>query len=172
MQIDLIETLRLRGERVQEAHWQHWLEIGSNPQVMAKMGGTWNEQKAQQKMQRNCEHWQLYGHGQWLFFNRDNEFIGRGGIRKVNLNGSNEVELGYALMPSFWGQELAVEIGHKSLSIAFNLFNYSSVVCYALADNQRSQRVMQKIGFLWESNILLAKQPHVLSRYLNPSRIT
>ena len=137
---------------------------------MATMGGIWDEQLAQQKMQRNCEHWQLYGHGQWLWFDREtDEFVGRGGIGKVNVNGNKEVELGYALMPQFWGRELAVEIGQKSLSIAFDLFNYSSVVCYALVNNRSSQKVMQKIGFDWESNLLIGEQPHVLYRYLNPN---
>ena len=148
MQIESIQTKRLRGERVKRSFWQHWLAIGSNSQVMATMGGVWNDSKAQQKMQQNCRQWELYGHGQWLFFERQtNEFVGRGGIRKVRVNNNDEVELGYALMPQFWGRGLAVEIGRKALSIAFNLFNYQSVVCYTLVDNQKSQRVMQKLGF-------------------------
>ena len=53
-------------------------------------------------------------------------------------------------MPEFWGRELAVEIGMKALSIAFDKFNYPSVVCYTLAANKRSEKVMQKIGFLFE----------------------
>ena len=173
MQIRSIQTKRLRGERVRESLWQHWLTIGSNERVMATMGGVWNDSKAQRKMQQNCQQWELYGHGQWLFFNKQtNKFVGRGGIRRVLVNNKDEVELGYALMPNFWGQELAVEIGHKALSIAFNLFNYPSVVCYTLVDNQRSQKVMQKLGFSFESEILLANQPHVLYRYFNPARLT
>jgi [ribosomal protein S5]-alanine N-acetyltransferase len=67
----------------------------------------------------------------------------------------------------FWGQGLAVEIGEKALSIAFNQLNYSSVVCYTLIDNKRSQRVMEKIGFVFEDNIIHANQPHVLYTYQN-----
>ena len=168
MQVQLIETQRLRGERIQKSHWQQWLKIGSNSQVMATMGGIWNHQKAQQKMQHNCEQWELYGHGQWLFFSKKNrQFVGRGGIRKVVVNEKLEVELGYALMPEFWGHGLAVEIGKKALSIAFNRFKYPSVVCFALTNNKKSQRVMEKIGFCFESNIVRANQPHVLYRYLN-----
>lgn len=85
---------------------------------------------------------------------------------------NDKVELGYGLMPNFWGQRLAVEIVKKSLSIAFNKFGYSSVVCYTLIDNQRSVKVMQKIGFSFENNISLANRPHVLYRYPNPDRGT
>ena len=173
MQIESIQTKRLRGERVRQSLWQHWLTIGSNERVMATMGGVWDDNKARRKMQQNCQQWKLYGHGQWLFFDRQtNEFVGRGGIRKVQVDNNNEVELGYALMPQFWGRGLAVEIGRKALSIALNLFNYPSVVCYTLVNNQRSQRVIEKLGFLFEREILLANRPHVFYRYLNPNRLT
>lgn len=97
--------------------------------------------------------------------------MGRGGIRKVIVNDKEEVELGYALMPEFWGKSLAVEIGKKSLSIAFDKFCYPSVVCYTLVDNKKSERVMQKIGFAFEGNIIHASSPYVLYRYQNPKYI-
>ena len=169
MQIELIETQRLKGEKIGKKHWNLWLKMGSNQMVMTTLGGTWNEEKAQKKMRFDCEQWQRYGHGQWIFFDRaTNVFVGRGGIRRVLLNGKEEVELNYALMPEFWGKELAVEIGKKALSVAFDKFNYSSVVCCTLIDNKRSERVMQKIGFLFEENIIWADRPHVFYRYKNP----
>ena len=171
MQIELIETPRLTGERVQESHLSLWRQIGSNPQVMATLGGIWTLEKASQKIHWNCKQWKLYGHGQWTFCDRaTGEFVGRGGIRKVVVNDREEVELGYALMPQFWGRGLAVEIGEKALSIAFDRFNYPSVVCYTLTDNKRSQRVMEKIGFSFEGNVLIADKPHIFYRYLNPNR--
>lgn len=170
MQVELIETQRLRGERIRESHWQQWLQICSNPTVMATLGGVWNLAKAQHKMQLNCREWDRNGHGQWVFFDRaTDKLVGRGGIRKVTVNDRQEVELGYVLMPDFWGQGIAVEIGKKAVAIAFNQFNYPSVVCYTLVDNHQSQRVMQKIGFIFEANIVRANLPHVLYRYQNPS---
>lgn len=169
MQIEVVETERLRGERVSKSHWQLWLEIGFNRTVMATMGGIWDLEKAKQKMQRNCEQWKNHGHGQWIFFDKDTDrFVGRGGIRKVTVNGKEEVELGYALMPNFWDRGLATEIGKKASAIAFERLNYPSVVCYTLVTNKKSQRVMQKIGFTFEENIIHADRPHVLYRYQNP----
>ena len=169
MQIEFIETPRLKGERITVEHLSLLLAMGSNPLVMATMGGTWNQDETRKKIESNCQQWQLYGHGQWIFFDKAiDSFVGRGGIRKVTVNGKEEVELGYALMPEFWGRELAVEIGKKALSIAFDYFNYPSVVCYTLVDNKRSERVMQKIGFSFEQKIVHANYPHVLYRYQNP----
>lgn len=172
MQVELIETNRLRGERIRESHWKLWLDMGFDAEVMATLGGTWNQEKAQEKIRWNCEQWECNGHGQWMFFNKQTGvFVGRGGIRKVIVNDKEEVELGYALMPEFWGRSLAVEIGKKSLSIAFDNFCYPSVVCYTLVDNKRSQSVMQKIGFVFEGNIIHASSPHVLYRFKNPKCI-
>ncbi len=170
MQIDLIETDRLKGERICNEHWKLLLEMGSNSEVMTTLGGSWNLEKAKAKMKSNCEQWENYGHGQWMFFDKETEtFVGRGGIRRVVVNDREEVELGYALMPEFWGKGLAVEIGKKALSIAFDEFFYSSVVAYTLTANKRSERVMQKIGFVFEKNIMHADMSHILYRYQNPN---
>jgi RimJ/RimL family protein N-acetyltransferase len=170
MQVELIETKRLRGERISESHWELWLDMGSNPEVMATLGGVWSQAKAWEKLIWNCEQWQQYGHGQWMFFEKEtNSFVGRGGVRKMTINGQEEVELGYVLIPQYWGRELAVEIGNKALSIAFNEYHYPSVVCLTLHENKRSERVMQKIGFIFEQNIIHAKLPHLLYRYQNPN---
>ena len=76
-------------------------------------------------MQLNCQQWERYGHGQWIFFLQGtNELVGREEIRKVTVGNIEEVELGYVLMPDFWSQGLAVEIGKKSLANAFDKFNY------------------------------------------------
>lgn len=170
MQFELIGTHRLRGERIREHHWQLWLNMGSNPTVMATLGGIWSEEKAQKKLQWNCEQWKDYEHGQWMFFDKaTGVFVGRGGIRKVTVSSKEEVELGYALMPEFWGQGLAAEVGEKAVSIAFDNFYYPSVVGYTLVDNKRSERVLQKIGFSFEGNIMHANQLHVLYRSRNPN---
>jgi [ribosomal protein S5]-alanine N-acetyltransferase len=143
MQVELIETSRLRGERIRKSHWQFWQSIGANPTVMATLGGVWSEKEARKKLQWNCDQWNNYGHGQWMFFDKaTGEFVGRGGIRKVILTDREEVELGYSLMPTFWGQGLATEIGEKAVLIAFKEFSYSSVVGYTLVNNKKSERVL------------------------------
>ncbi|MDJ0695566.1 dual specificity protein phosphatase family protein [Mastigocoleus sp. MO_188.B34] len=73
MQIDLIETDRLKGERICNEHWKLLLEMGSNSEVMATLGGTWSQEKAKAKMKSNCEQWENYGHGQWIFFDKKTE---------------------------------------------------------------------------------------------------
>jgi RimJ/RimL family protein N-acetyltransferase len=38
-----------------------------------------------------------------------------------------------------------------------------------LDNNKKSERILQKLGFTFEENIVLAGMPHILYRYQNPN---
>lgn len=169
MGIDRIETHRLYGERICPAHWQTWRGVGADPRVMATLGGVWSEEEARKKLEWNCRQWDENGHGLWMFFLRTTGgFAGRCGIRRMSVNGTDEIELGYAVVPALWGQGLAAEMGVAALDIAFKAFDYASVVAFTLVENKPSQRVMQKLGLAYEGRIEHAGRPHVLYRRRNP----
>jgi RimJ/RimL family protein N-acetyltransferase len=89
--------------------------------------------------------------------------VGRGGLRHVILHGRPEVEINYALMPSCWGQGLATEIATASVELSGRL-GISSLVAFTLSDNRGSRRVMEKLGFGHERDIVYRGIPHVLYR--------
>lgn len=167
---DTVETLRLRGERLNLGHWDLWLWMGGDPRLMATLGGIWTEAQAREKLEWNIQQWEQNGHGQWLFFMKDSpRLIGRCGIRKMVVNAKEEVELGYAVRPEFWGNGFATEMGAKALQVAFEQLGYPSVVAFTLLNNGPSERVMRKLGFSFENRIMHAGQPHVLYRHRNPN---
>jgi [ribosomal protein S5]-alanine N-acetyltransferase len=163
--LDTVETHRLRGERIHPRHWGMWRSMGADPALMATLGGTWTEEQAREKLLWNCDQWARHGHGQWLFFLKDGgALVGRSGIRKMVVNGKEEVELGYAVLPELWGKSFAPEMGGKALEVAFESFHYPSVVAFTLVGNRRSERVIQRLGFSFEAEIIHAGLPHVLYR--------
>jgi len=167
---DIVETTRLRGERLAFRHWNIWQRMGADARLMASLGGIWTEGQAREKLELNCHHWEENGHGQWLFFMKDSSgFVGRCGIRKMIVNAKEEVELGYSVIPELWGHGFATEMGVTALHVAFGQFRYPSVVAFALMNNRPSERVMRKLGFSFEGHIIHAGQPHVLYRRHNPS---
>jgi RimJ/RimL family protein N-acetyltransferase len=110
----------------------------------------------------NLRHWEQYGFGLWIFRDQaDGRFVGRGGLRRVILHGRPEVEINYALMPSFWGKGLATKIATASVDVGVG---FPSLVAFALPDNHGSRRVMEKLGFRYERDIVYAGLPHVLYR--------
>jgi [ribosomal protein S5]-alanine N-acetyltransferase len=167
---DIVETARLRGERLASRHWDIWRRMGADARIMTTLGGFWTEAEARERLEWNCSHWEQTGHGQWLFFMKDStSFVGRCGIRKMIVSVKEEVELGYSVIPELWGQGFATEMGVTALQVAFEQFEYPSVVAFTLVNNEPSERVMRKLGFSFENNITHAGQPHVLYRRHNPN---
>jgi RimJ/RimL family protein N-acetyltransferase len=73
------------------------------------------------------------------------------------------VEINYALMPSFWGRGFATEIATATVDVGVSI-GFPSLVAFALPDNHGSRRVMEKLGFHDERDIVYLGIPHVLYR--------
>jgi RimJ/RimL family protein N-acetyltransferase len=91
-------------------------------------------------------------------------FVGRGGVKYYTLEDRPEIEVGYGLMPEFWGQGLATELARESVRVGFEVLGASEMICFTLPDNRGSRRVMEKAAFRYERDIVHAGLPHVLYR--------
>src|SRR5688572_19388106 len=92
-----------------------------NPAVMATLGGVRTADMTEKYLARNVAHWTRRGCGLWIFRERTTgRFVGRGGLRHVELEGVPEVEIAYALLPEYWGRGLATEIAQLSVDVAFS----------------------------------------------------
>ncbi|HLG27036.1 MAG TPA: GNAT family N-acetyltransferase [Paenisporosarcina sp.] len=108
----------------------------------------------------------------WMFYLKDTrEWVGRAGLRRVDVGGHEEIEVGYALMPKFWNQGLATEMTQACLEVAFEVVRLDDTVSFTLTTNKASQRVMEKAGFQYERDIIHADLPHVLYRMKNPRKV-
>lgn len=158
-------TPRLRGERLEEEHRPLLRRMFQNEQVCATLGGTLSDEMVDRALRWNLDHWGQHGFGIWVFFWREsNEFVGRAGLRKVEIEGRPETELAYALLPAFWNDGLATEMSHEVLRTGFEELSLPNVLCFTLTTNLASQRVMQKLGFVYERDGEHADLPHVFYR--------
>ncbi len=163
--IDALVTPRLTARRVQPEDFANWLRMHENPAVMATLGGLVGEEVTRQMLSENLEHWRQHGFGRWMYFDKSDEtFVGRGGLKRVSIDGHDEIEVGYALMPEFWGRGLATEIAQASIAIAFNRLGFNELVSFTFPTNAASRRVMEKCGFHFQRNFVWKELPHVLYR--------
>lgn len=166
--IHIITTKRLRGEALNESHWPIWKAMGANPILMETLGGAWHEIKAREKFLFNLAHWDTNGFGQWMFFSKENnDFIGRCGLRYMEIDDKLVVELGYSVLPQHWRKGYATEMGARALEIGINILNLESVVAFTQISNIASQKTMWKLGFQFEKQIMHAMMEHVLYRTKN-----
>lgn len=163
--IERFSTSRLLAEQLQFQHLHELYRMHQNQQVMATLGGVRSDEETRLFIFNNLHHWQSYGFGLWVFRDKNNhQFVGRAGLRNTSVEGINEVELAYALMDKFWGQGLATEMGEQILKIGFELLKFKDIVCFTLTTNQASQRVMEKLGFKYEREIIHANLTHLFYR--------
>src|SRR6266498_3843774 len=97
------QTERLALTRPQPADFGDLLRMYHDPQVMATLGGLVTEEEIARRIGLLMTNWEEDGFGLWIARDRQTgDFVGRGGMRRLTLEGKTEVEVGYALMAEFW----------------------------------------------------------------------
>jgi RimJ/RimL family protein N-acetyltransferase len=161
-------TPRLIATRLSADDFDTLCALHRDGAVMATLGGVRSDERTRAYLTQNLEHWAEHGFGLWIFRDRmSGAFVGRGGLRHVVLDGRSEVEVTYALARDAWGKGFATEIARVSLDVGFRQLALRDIVAFALPDNLASRRVMEKVGFCYERDILYEDLRHVLYRMRN-----
>lgn len=170
--IESFTTSRLIARKLNLVDFINLTQLHINTEVMSTLGGTRSAQQTQSYIEKNLQHWDQNGFGMWLFFLKENnEFVGYGGLRRVEIEGTDEIEIPYALLPKFWGKNYATEIAQACVEVGFEILRLNNIVCFTLLSNKASQRVMQKAGFQYEFDLIYCDLPHVLYRIKNPRSV-
>lgn len=157
--------MKLKPSPLVEADLGELCRMHADVRVMATLGGVRSEERTREFLRTNLAHWDEHGFGLWMFREAaTGAFVGRAGLRHVRIAGREEVELAYALMPEFWGRGLATELARGLVRIAFEELALAELVAFTITTNQASRRVMEKVGFAFERELVHAGVPHVLYR--------
>ncbi|MEO7794665.1 MAG: GNAT family N-acetyltransferase [Thermoanaerobaculia bacterium] len=143
---------------------------------MAYLGGIRTAEQTAQYIARNLAHWERYGFGLWLLrdrsepadggFGRLGSVVGRVLLRHLELEGVDEIEVGYSLAPACWGKGLAAEAAAACLGLARDVLRTDSIVALTAPANLRSHQVLRKIGMVLERQVLYEGSPQALFRTL------
>ena len=96
--------------------------------------------------------------------------VGRAGLQRVDadigelIGDPDTVELMYALSFAAWGRGYATEIGRELLRVARDDLGCAEIVADTVPHNERSRRVMERLGFAYERDIWHDDHPMVLYR--------
>jgi RimJ/RimL family protein N-acetyltransferase len=163
--IERFSTERLRGERVTSEHWPDLRRMDVNAAFMALLGGLRDEAGTAAYLEMNVKHWAEHGFGMWMLRDASTSaVIGRAILRHLDVDGVDEVEVGYGFLPEYWGRGLATEVATACVRIGFDRFGFASLVAITTPANVASQHVMQKAGLAYERDIVHAGVPHRLFR--------
>jgi len=163
--IETLTTERLTAERFRPDHYDLLCRLHRDPVVMATLGGVRSDETTRQNLQDYIAHWETHGFGLWLLRDRaSGEFAGRAGLKGIEIGGHWEIEVGYTFLQPYWGRGLATEIGAATLEVGFERLGLEELVCFTLPTNLASKRVMEKVGFVFEREVMHMGEATILHR--------
>ncbi len=176
----MLETERLRLRAWKQSDREPFARLNADPRVMEFFPKRLNREESDAMVGRIEEHFRLKGFGLYAAELRgDGRFIGYLGLLVPTFEAHFTpcVEIGWRLASDVWGQGLATEGAQAVVRYAFRELHLDEIVSFTVPANQRSIRVMQKIGMtrsatddfdhpnLPEGHAL---RHHVLYRLANP----
>jgi len=93
----------------------------------------------------------------------DGTLVGMCGLIKRDT--LEDVDLGFALLSRFERQGLAHEAAAATLAYSRDMLGLDRVVAITSLDNERSSRLLERLGMRYEGNIRLGDDPEALRLY-------
>ena len=151
---DSFTTARLAAHRLRQQHFDDLRRLQTDGSYTSQLGGVRTEEQTRTYLATNLDHWVAHGFGLWMLTTRDDvRPIGVAVLRHLEIDGVDEVEVGYGFLPEFWGQGLATEVATECLAFGFGVFALASMVAVTAPAHEKSQRVLLKLGFAYERDL-------------------
>lgn len=146
----IIETARMYLRPVAASDLDDLYTIYGDPQtnLFNPAGPYPNITYAQQKLTAWLAQWPLNGFGNWaISLHRDPaKVIGFGGISRIKIDETRDINLGYRFATTAWGQGLATEFAFASLAFGFEQLNLCEISAKVRENHLASRHVLEKIG--------------------------
>ena len=148
--IATLTTPRLFAEAISPSHFADIHRLHTDALVMQTLsadGRPLSAEATREHVRQAVDHWQRHGFGFWVFRRKsDGRFIGRGGLKMYQIDGKDVIGLAYAVMPDYWNQGFATEMGEAGLEVGFVRMGFPEICSWTLPANLTSQRVHGEAG--------------------------
>ncbi len=119
-------------------------------------GGVWSLEKTTGWIERQLAMHKKLGFGRWkLVLKETNQLAGFCGVAYIGT--TEEVEIGWWIARSLWGQGLASEAAMFVKNYALGELGISHLISVCTPENVASLRIMQKIGLRLRENTVAEK---------------
>jgi [ribosomal protein S5]-alanine N-acetyltransferase len=143
----VLETKRLTLREMTLNDVDNLLTVLSDPEAMEFYPQPFDRQMTQTWIERNIQRYAQYGFGLWALILKENgELIGDCGLVVQDVEGVEEVEIGYHIRRDLWGKGLATEAAQACRNYGFAQLGFDQLVSLINPDNIASRRVAEKNG--------------------------
>jgi RimJ/RimL family protein N-acetyltransferase len=146
--------LTLKTERLILRKWnatdrEPFARMNADPRVMEYLGETMSQEQSDELADRIEAHFQAQGFGLCAAeLAESGEFVGFIGLAVPTFEAAFTpcVEIGWRLTAEYWGAGLATEGARRTVRYAFEELGMLELVSFTAIRNERSRRVMAKLG--------------------------
>ncbi|MCB0559230.1 MAG: GNAT family N-acetyltransferase [Lewinellaceae bacterium] len=142
-----LQSKRLTFTRFTSAELPLYLQLVTNARVMEHISGRALTEEEGSKRFEKALSFNLKDEetGNFMAHAReDGQYLG---LAKLTVTNEGEAEIGYALLPEFWGQQYATEIVGYFVGYARQLKRFRRLFAIVDPGNPPSIRVLEKFGF-------------------------
>ncbi len=154
-----METYRFNFQRFREEHFEDYLSLVSNQNVMKMITGiALSREEAFYKFQSIIKtnisenDYGIYR----VTLKQGNTFVGLGKIVKVD---EKEAEIGYSLLPEHWHKGFGTEISEKLVETASSNKSLEYLIAIVDPENYASKRILKKSNFIMRKQCMIEGLP-------------
>lgn len=148
----ILTTEHLRLRPIERGDLDVLATLYADPRVMRFSLGLLDREQTRVKLDRILESMASRGWDSFVIeLLDDDRFVGIVGLAPQTVDGVEEIELGYRLMPEFWGRGLATEAACACRDYAFKTLGMPRIISIIEAANSGSIRVAEKVGLCFEN---------------------
>lgn len=143
----IIETERLILRKFNHQDREAIFEFNSNEEVMRYTGNSilTSLDQTTEILKTTERDYQTYGYGRLaLVYKEENKVIGFAGLKYLPEFG--ETDIGYRMLPTYWGRGIATEAASELLKYGFEQLGLKRIIGIAYPENIASWNVLEKIG--------------------------
>jgi RimJ/RimL family protein N-acetyltransferase len=145
----VIRTERLLLRRWREVDREPFAAMNADPLVMEHMQGLMSRERSDDFLDRIERHWDEHGWGLWAVeVPSVAPFVGDVGLWPADYVAPGMVEVGWRLASEHWGHGYATEAAREALRFGFEQVGLPEIVSFTVPQNERSRRVMERIGLV------------------------
>jgi len=154
MKNKVLETERMVLRRMEMSDVDSLMGIFSDPVAMRYYPATKSRDEAEAWVRWTLGSYRDHGFGQWVAILKESgAFAGQCGLTVQEVDGEQEVEIGYLFLRRFWGRGLATEAAIAARDYGFAL-GHRRLISIIDPGNLASRRVAEKTGLALEKETI------------------